>query len=150
MCWKKKRRDNKQLRLEIESLFMELPVVEQSKWSISLSKHLLERIGVDYKNIPEIVDGFESVLKWESFGSNIYEIRNAAFTIQNMVRKYKDDTMKIAIRMVGYAISTGDRPEHGLLASNYAIDVIDAITKSNIEEITNEREWQLNELKKYL
>nr|WP_308743365.1 hypothetical protein [uncultured Anaerocolumna sp.] len=39
--------------------------------------------------------------------------------------------------------------EHAMVASDYAIKTIDLISSNDIEAITKEREWQLNELKNF-
>jgi len=38
--------------------------------------------------------------------------------------------------------------EHAIVASDYAIKTIGLITNNNMDAITKERKWQLNELNK--
>ena len=50
----------------------------------------------------------------------------------------------------GQAVASGHMREHAMVASDYAIKTIGLISSNDIQDITTEREWQLNELKKLL
>ncbi len=55
-----------------------------------------------------------------------------------------------SIRVAGQAVASGHMREHAIITSDYAVKTIGLISSNDIEAITFEREWQLNELKKFL
>lgn len=144
-----KLKDNKNLRTLIELSFKNMTPVNQSKWALSLAIRVLNRVGINYLEIPEVVNGIKKNERWQTHSGSEYDVRNAAFAVQTLATKYTDITMRTAIRMIGHAIASGDRSDHALVSSDYAIKVIDLITDNNKDEINKERNWQLTELKKF-
>ncbi|MDK2819871.1 MAG: hypothetical protein KFW07_03475 [Mycoplasmataceae bacterium] len=51
------------------------------------------------------------------------------------------------LRVVGHSISIGHMPEHAIVASDYAVKLINIIYNDQ-ENIINERQWQIKALNK--
>ena len=49
--------------------------------------------------------------------------------------------------MVGQAVATGHMREHAMVASDYAIKVINLLFPNNVNAVKQERLWQINHLK---
>jgi len=141
--------DNNNIRAKIDELYELTDQVDLAKWSISLAKHILRLLGIDYNKVYEIVVGFKTNELWQQYGdTRVHDVRQAGFAVHRLARETKDEIYKTALRSVGQAISSSHMREHSMIASDYAIKVIGLLTSNNIDAISNEREWQLNELKK--
>ena len=142
--------DNEELRKEIYEIYENLDPVIIAKWSLSLAKHILKVVDIDYELINEIKAGFRVNELWQINQASVHDIREASFKIHKIARESDSEITKTALRVVGQAVSSGHMKEHAMIASDYAIKIIGLISSNNLESITLEREWQLNEIKKFL
>lgn len=49
-------------------------------------------------------------------------------------------------RVIGQAVASGHMKEHSMVASDYAIKVINLLYDNDMEMMERERKWQLNKL----
>lgn len=141
--------DNSQLRAEIDEVYEKMSQVDLAKWSLLLAKHILDIAGIDYNSVDEIVEGFNVNELWQIGKARMHDVRQAGFKIHKLARKCESEIKKTALRVAGQAVGSGHMREHAMVASDYAIKTINLISFNDIEAITKEREWQLNELKKF-
>lgn len=143
-------KDNSQLRKEIDELYENMDQISLAKWSLAIAKHILKTVDIDYKTIDEIVEGFKINELWQVKEARMHDVRQAGFKIHKIARECDCEIKKTALRVVGQAVGSGHMREHAMVASDYAIKTIGLINSNNMEAITLEREWQLNEIKKFL
>jgi hypothetical protein len=143
-------KDNSELRKEIDELYDNMDQISLAKWSLSMAKHILKTVDIDYKTIDEIVEGFRINELWQVKETKMHDVRQAGFKIHKIARECDSEIKKTALRVVGQAVGSGHMKEHAMVASDYAIKTIGLINSNNMEAITLEREWQLNEIKKFL
>lgn len=143
-------KDNSELREKIDELYEQISQVDLAKWSLLMAKHILNIVGIDYNSVDEIVEGFNVNELWQVGKARMYDVRQAGFKIHKLARECDNEIKKTALRVVGQAVGSGHMREHAMVASDYAIKTIGLINYNNFEAITKEREWQLNELKKFL
>jgi hypothetical protein len=137
---------NTEIRKEIDELYRLMDKVALAKWALSIAKHILETVDIDYKSIDEIVDGFRVNELWQIKKATIHEVRQAGFKIHKIARESDNEITKTALRVVGQAVSSGHMREHAMVASDYAVKVIGLVNSSSIEAISIERKWQILEL----
>ncbi len=142
--------DNRELRKEIDQLYENMNQVSLAKWSISMAKHILKTVNIDYETINEIVEGFRINELWQVKEARMHDVRQAGFKIHKLARESDSEIKKVALRVVGQAVGSGHMKEHAMVASDYAVKLIGLISSDDMEAITLEREWQLNEIKKYV
>jgi len=142
--------DNNQLRAEIDELYEKTSQIDLAKWSLAIAKHILDIVGIDYNLIADIADGFQINELWQLDKAGMHDVRQAGFKIHKLARECDDEIRKTALRVAGQAVGSGHMKEHAMVASDYAIKTIGLINSNNMEAITLEREWQLNEIKKFL
>lgn len=139
--------DNSVLRKEIDHLYEQTDQITVASWSLALSKHILTIAKIDYNSIDEIVNGFKENERWQVNKASVYDVRQASLKIHKLAKKCDSEITKIALRVVGQAVSSGHMKEHAMVASDYAIKIIGLLSSNDSNAITLEREWQLNELK---
>jgi hypothetical protein len=142
--------DNKELRKEIDGFYENMDQKTLAKWSLAIAKHILKIVDIDYSSIDEIVEGFKISELWQVKEVRLHDIRQAGFKIHKIARESDSEIKRAALRVVGHAVASGHLREHAIIASDYAVKTIGLITSDNMEAITIEREWQLDEIKKLL
>ena len=142
--------DNSELRVNIDELYKQTNQVDLAKWSLLLAKHILDTVNIDYSSIDEITNGFATNELWQIGKARMYDVRKSGFKIHKLASECDSEIKKTALRVVGQAVSSGHMREHAMVASDYAVKTIGLISFNDINDITHEREWQLNELKKFL
>ena len=141
-------KDNVKLRFEIDELYENLSQIDLAKWSLKIAKRILRVADIDYKNIDVIVEGFKINELWQKGKVRMHDVRQVGFKIHKLARNSNSEIQKSAFRTVGQAVASGHMKEHAIVASDYAIKTIGLITNNNMDAITKERKWQLNELNK--
>lgn len=141
--------DNSKLRMKIDELYKKTNQVELAKWSLIIAKHILDMAGMDYHSAEEIVNGFEINEMWQVGKARMHDIRQAAFQIHKLARESSSEINKTALRVAGHAVASGHMKEHAMVASDYAIKVINMLYTNDFDAVTKEREWQLKELRKF-
>ncbi|MFI3214581.1 MAG: hypothetical protein R3Y47_12020 [Lachnospiraceae bacterium] len=118
--------DDTVLRKELDSLFEKATQKQIASWAIELATHILQDYAPQYLNNEIICSGFQ---------------------IHRLAKACDDKLLQLALRVTGHAVATGHMKEHGIVASDYAIKLINI--NSNFEEysVINERIWQINKLK---
>jgi hypothetical protein len=141
-------KDNGELRAEIDRLYEKTDQADLAKWSLIIAKHILEIAEIDYHSIGPIVEGFRVNELWQTGKARMHDVRQAGFKIHAVAREYDSEIKKTAIRVAGQAVASGHMREHAMVASDYAVKTIVLISSNDMDAITRERLWQLNELKK--
>jgi hypothetical protein len=140
--------DNNELRAEIDEIYEKTSHADMAKWSLLLAKHILEIAEIEYSSIDAIVDGFRVNESWQAGKARMLDVRQAGLRIHKIARDNDSEIKKTALRVAGQAVASGHMREHAMVASDYAVKTIGLINSNDMDAITREREWQLNELKK--
>ncbi|MGB3159958.1 MAG: putative immunity protein [Carnobacterium sp.] len=140
--------DNSKLRKEINHLYEQTDQVTVAKWGLALAKHVLIHAKIDYNSIDELIDGFKENENWQVNNASLSDLRQASFNIHKLAQKCDSEITKTALRAAGQAVSSGHVKEHAIIASDYAIKTIGLLYSNDINSITLEREWQVNDLKR--
>lgn len=139
--------DDSTLREEIDELYEIANQIILAKWSLSIAKHILLLVGIDYKSVNVIVEGFQVNEMWQSGEARMHDVRQSGFKIHKLARESDNEIHKTALRVVGQAVGSVHMREHSMVASDYAIKVIGLLTSNDNNAISKERKWQLKELK---
>ena len=143
-------KDDAELRAEIDHLYAGAEQVHLAQWSLAMAKHILNIADIDYLAIDEITNGFTVNEMWQESKARMHDVRQAGFKVHQLARNCGDEIKKAALRTAGQAIGSGHMRGHAMVASDYAIKTIGLLHPDDMETITSERIWQLNELKNIL
>jgi len=147
MTAKIKMKDSLDLRHDIFNLSLQLDQQSLANWAIRLAKRSLTMIGIDYHTIREVDEGITIHELWQINKAKVSDVRKASFAIHKLARETESESKKTVLRVVGHAVASGHMKEHALVAADYAVKAVGLITSNNMSAITEEREWQLKELK---
>ena len=73
----------------------------------------------------------------------MHDVRQVGFAVHKLARQASDELTTAVLRVVGQVIGTGHMPDHAMVASDYAIKVINLLYPSDRAAITHERQWQV-------
>lgn len=141
--------DNTSLRAEIDELYEQTNQINLAKWAIKCAKHVLSLNDFEIIDMSIVENGFKTNELWQIGKASVHEVRQAGFKIHEVARQCKSEIAKNAIRTVGQAVGVGHMREHAMVCSDYAIKTIQLAFPDQMDKISQERLWQLNELKKY-
>jgi len=139
--------DNTALRAEIDNLYERTGQLHLAQWSLSMAKRILKIADIDFLSVDAIAEGFKVNELWQEGKVRMYDVRQASFRVHQIARNCENEIKKAALRTAGQAIGSGHMKEHAMVASDYAIKTIGLLNANNMEAITDERLWQLEELK---
>lgn len=140
--------DNPELREKLLGLVKTTEHIDLANWAISCAKHILN-LSTEKIN-SEVVDfGFETNKLWQENKATVHQVRQAGFKVHEEARKCKTEIAKNVLRTVGQAVAVGHMKEHAMVCSDYAIKTVQLSSSDDLNRITAEREWQINELMKY-
>lgn len=138
--------DDDEIRSKIDKIYEEQNQVVLAKWSLEIAKHILELTNLDTSKYLEINEGFIVNQLWQNNEVRTYDIRQIALKIHKTAREQNDEIVKNVFRVIGHAVASGHMKEHSMVASYYAIKVINLKYPNNMEKVNEERNWQLNKL----
>ena len=121
--------------------------VKLCKYSLLLSKHILKLIKYPEMNNDIIKEGFFVNEQWQKGAARMYDVRQAGLKIHRMAKASEDDITRTALRVVGQAVAAGHMKEHAMVASDYAVKVVNLLYPNDIDAVKNERSWQISCLK---
>lgn len=139
--------DVDELRNELDKIYESSSQVDLAKWSISLAKHIFFTIKVDYKNNNVVLNGFKVNEDWQIGEARMYDVRLAGFKVHELARNESDSIKSTAFRVAGQAVGSGHMREHSMVASDYAIKVINLLYPNELNQVKEKRIWQINKLK---
>ena len=143
--------DDSSIRDEIFKLYESTNQLLLAKWSISIARHILNLVGIDYKTVDVIREGLEVNERWQLGTARMYDVRQAGFKIHKLARENNNNKVyQTALRVVGQAVGSGHMSEHSIVASDYAVKVVGLLFSNDLDSITKERKWQLEELMKII
>ncbi|MDE7262436.1 MAG: hypothetical protein K2N78_10345, partial [Oscillospiraceae bacterium] len=116
-------------------------------YALLLSRHILELIKYPEMNNDTIKKGFFVNEQWQKGNARMHDVRQAGLKIHQMAKASEDDITRTALRVVGQAVATGHMREHAMVASDYAVKVINLLYPNDIGAVKNERSWQISHLK---
>jgi hypothetical protein len=135
--------DNVELREHLDRIYENKSQIDLARWALRLSKYIFSIIEYDYESISAIVYGFATNEKWQCGEARMHDVRQAGFKVHQLAKESKDTVLQAALRVAGQAIGTGHMKEHAMVASDYAIKVINLKYPGDMEAVKRLREWQI-------
>lgn len=139
--------DDTELRKELNSEYETSSQEKLCKYALLLATHILELISYPDMENDTIKEGFFINDQWQKGNARMHDVRQAGFKIHQMAKASDDDVTRTALRVVGQAVATGHMKEHAMVASDYAVKVINLLYPNDMYALKNERLWQINHLK---
>lgn len=118
---------------------------QMSKYSLLLAEHILKVSNIECNS--DITECFDINIKWQEGKVKFQDARNVAFKINRLAREEKDPVRVKVLRAMGQVAATPHVKWHALIASDYAITLINLLYPNDFDEVKKEREIQIELMK---
>lgn len=116
-----------------------------SRYSLLLARHILDLTQTQPDDA--IRECFAVSQRWQEGKAKFQEARNVAFRLHTLAREEKDPIKVKVLRVMGQVAATPHVKRHALIASDYAITLINLMHPKDMEEVRKEREIQIGLMK---
>lgn len=141
----KKIHDIPELKKELIEVFESKNKMDISRYGICLVEHVISLSNVQVCD--EIKQCIEVSRRWQEGEASYKETRQAAALIPDLARAEKDPVKAKVWKIVGQVTLIPHVKRHALIASDYAITLINVMYPNNLEEVRKERKIQIELMK---
>ena len=137
----KKLDDIPELKEELITIYETKSHQDVSRYSLLLAEHILT-----LTNMPtnETIDACFTVSRaWQKGEAKFQEARQVAFALHRLAREEADPVRVKVYRTLGQVAATPHVKRHALVASDYAIKLINLLYPKDLDEVRKEREAQI-------
>lgn len=142
--------DHTELRDEVEKNTELISHADLAGWALSVAGRVLSYVEIEFPDNTKIKNGFYVNELWQNGEASVHQVRQAGFKVHEIARECKSETAIAAARAAGQAVGVGHMRGHAMVAADYAIKAVGLDSSDDMNRITEERQWQLHELKKYV
>ena len=138
----KKPDDIPELKEKLISIYETKSHQDVSRYSLLLAEHILT-----LTNMPtnETIDACFTVSRaWQKGEAKFQEARQVAFALHRLAREEADPVRVKVYRTLGQVAATPHVKRHALVASDYAIKLINLLYPKDLDEVRKERETQIS------
>ena len=112
-----------------------------SRYSLLLAEHILN---LTHMPTNETIDACFTVSRaWQKGEAKFQEARQVAFALHRLAREETDPVRVKVYRTLGQVAATPHVKRHALVASDYAIKLINILYPKDLNEVRKERETQI-------
>ena len=112
-----------------------------SRYSLLLAEHVLSLSGMP---INETVDACFSVSRaWQEGTAKFQQARQVAFTLHRLAREETDPVYVLVYRTLGQIAATPHVKRHALVASDYAVKLVNRMFPRDLDKVREIRETQI-------
>lgn len=115
--------------------------VEMSQYAVALAGHILER--TETARTPVIDACLAINRKWQDKEVRFQDALEIAGQLNRLARGEKDPVRAKVLRALGQVAATPHVRWHALVASEYAVVVVNLLYPGDMERVRMEREWQI-------
>lgn len=116
-----------------------------SRYGSRLVEHVISLTNVQVCD--EVKQCIEVSRRWQEGKATYKETRHAAALIPDLARDENEQVKAKVLRIVGQVTLIPHVKRHGLIASDYAITLINLMYPNNLEEVRKERKIQIDLMK---
>lgn len=147
----KKIDDIPDLRIELADIFESRSRKEAAKYSLLLGRHILDMTNTEPCN--EIIEGFQINQNWQDGKTGgkgfakFQPARDAAFRLMRLAHDEKEPIKEKIYRIMAQIAAVPHVKNHALIASDYAVKLINSLYPNNLDEVRKERDTQIRLMK---
>ena len=139
--------DDAGLRQILDGEYAQSSQVELCRYALQLASHILAAAGCEDMGRPAIQEGYAVNERWQAGAARMHDVRQAGFQIHKLAKNCPDIVAQTALRAVGQAVSAGHMREHAMVASDYAVKVVNLLFPNDMAAVRRERTWQIERLR---
>ena len=137
----KKLDDIPELKETLISIYETKSHKDVSRYSLLLAEHVLALTGMPRNETIESC--FTVTRAWQGGTAKFQEARQVAFALHRLAREETDPVYVLVYRTLGQIAATPHVKRHALVASDYAVKLVNRMFPGNLEKVREMRETQI-------
>ena len=134
--------DSPALKEKLISLYETKSHKDVSRFSLLLAEHVLA-LTCTPRN--ETIEACFSVSRaWQEGSAKFQEARQVAFALHRLAREEENPVFVLVYRTLGQIAATPHVKRHALVASDYAVKLVNRMFPGNLEKVREMRETQIS------
>ncbi|MBR2668367.1 MAG: hypothetical protein IKE36_01070 [Solobacterium sp.] len=139
--------DDARLREELDREYETSSQVQLCRYALLLASRILAMVNDPALDNDTVKEGFLINEQWQKGNASVHDVRQVCFKIHQLAKTSEDMTVSTALRVAGHAAATAHMREHAMVASDYAVKVINLLYPDRMDMVETERLWQIKQLK---
>ena len=136
--------DSDDLRKQLDSYYQAASQETCARFGRDLVEHLIELTGSQVGQEPDIEAGWAVSQACLAGQTRMHDVRQAGFKIHALAKQAENPLEQALLRVIGHAVATSHMKEHAMVASDYAIKLINLAYRDDLAVVQKERQWQLD------
>ncbi|MDU1347144.1 MAG: DUF3418 domain-containing protein, partial [Eikenella corrodens] len=114
-------------------------------WAMQCVQHILPLLP-DAVEADAVHDAFDLLKRWQNGKADVAQLRQTGFALHKLAKEQQNPVATAVLRAAGQAVGVGHMKEHAPVCSDYAVKAVGLANGQNPQAVSQERQWQLEQL----
>ena len=114
-------------------------------WAMQCVQHILPLLP-DAVEADAVHDAFDLLKRWQNGQADIAQLRQTGFALHKLAKEQQNPVATAVLRAAGQAVGVGHMKEHAPVCGDYAVKAVGLANGQNPQAVSQERQWQLEQL----
>lgn len=116
-------------------------------WAMQCVQHILPLLH-DAAEADAVHDAFDLLKRWQNGQTDVAQLRQTGFALHKLAKEQQNPVATAVLRAAGQAVGVGHMKEHAPVCGDYAVKAVGLANGQNPQAISQERQWQLEQLQR--
>nr|WP_314486083.1 alpha/beta fold hydrolase [uncultured Kingella sp.] len=114
-------------------------------WAMQCVQHILPLLP-DAVEADAVHDAFDLLKRWQNGQADVTQLRQTGFALHKLAKEQQNPVATAVLRAAGQAVGVGHMKEHAPVCGDYAVKAVGLANGQNPQAVSQERQWQLEQL----
>nr|WP_082158988.1 GNAT family N-acetyltransferase [Neisseria bacilliformis] len=114
-------------------------------WAMQCVQHILPLLP-DAVEADAVHDAFDLLKRWQNGQADVAQLRQTGFALHKLAKEQQNPVATAVLRAAGQAVGVGHMKEHAPVCGDYAVKAVGLANGQNPQAVSQERQWQLEQL----
>ncbi|VTX56831.1 DUF3418 domain-containing protein [Neisseria sicca] len=114
-------------------------------WAMQCVQHILPLLP-DAGEANVVYDAFDLLKRWQNGRAGVAQLRQTGFALHKLAKEQQNPVATAVLRAAGQAVGVGHMKEHAPVCGDYAVKAVGWANGQNPQAVSQERQWQLEQL----
>ena len=114
-------------------------------WAMQCVQHILPLLP-DAVEADAVHDAFDLLKRWQNGQADVAQLRQTGFALHKLAKEQQNPVATAVLRAAGQAVGIGHMKEHAPVCGDYAVKAVGLANGQNPQTVSQERQWQLEQL----
>jgi len=115
-------------------------------WAMQCVQHILPLLP-DAVEADAVHDAFGLLKRWQNGQADVAQLRQTGFALHKLAKEQQNPVATAVLRAAGQAVGVGHMKEHAPVCGDYAVKAVGLVNGQNPQAVSQERQWQLEQLR---